>query len=283
MHKTTAVFWIRDGVLVDRMHVNAVSFAVACLSYAASKAASRTNLATLINFGFATSGISCADKMRQFNNERLQLLPDVTAAAKYYDVLATEAASHCSYFPGARELVEHLKAAGVLNFITSAVEQSLLDTWVESPQGMQLAPHLTEVLGKRPAFNKGRDHFAHVCRNYGVDRIFYVADAVAEISDGAQLSHQFNISPIGFAHVITPAKVGLALRLVIDAHEKLSTSKGQDCKALTLDAAELSLPDEETLTAVLQGAKATHVTRGDSDHIFSHLSGHLKACGLLAR
>jgi phosphoglycolate phosphatase-like HAD superfamily hydrolase len=278
----TAVFWIRDGVLVDRMHVNPVAFAVACLAHADPQSIEQTTMTALVNFGFETSGISCADKMRRFNGERFHLVPDVAVAAAYYNALAGEAASHCQYFDGACELVERLKGDGVLNFITSAVEQSLLDTWALTPQGKRLAPHLTEILGKRPDCEKGEQHFKHVCQRYGVEKIFYVADAVAEIANGAQLSNQFNISPIGFAHVITPAKVRLAHKLVMDARSKLAPASGAiSASDFALNETELCLPDENALTAMLKKAQATCVVGGNSDQIINNLATYFQTLGVL--
>ena len=282
--KKTAVFWIRDGVFVDRMHVNPVAFAVAALSHAEPKAITGTNLTELTNFAFATSGISCLDKIRRFNEERMQIVSEVSAASHYYNKLASEAASQCHYFDGACGLVKELGKAGVLNFITSAVEQSVLDAWALSPQGVQLVPHLTEVLGQRPGFNKGRDHFSYVREHYGVEEIFYIADAVAEISNGAQLSQELKIYPVGFAHVITPAKVRLAHKLVLDAHARLSpVNSSTGANALAFNEAELSLPDAVTLCNMLKSAKATHVVVGDASDIIGNLSAYLQECGVLQK
>ena len=278
----TAVFWIRDGVLIDRMPVNAVAFAIACLSYTAPGASVHTNVTELINFAFETSGISCADKMAKFNKEKLPLVADVAAAAAYYNELAGKAAESCAYFSGACELVGRLKAAGALNFITSAVEQSVLDQWAKSVQGGQLTAHLTEILGKRDRFNKGRDHFAHVFSQYGVERIFYVADAVAEIRSGATFAEQFAISPIGFANVISAAKIKEAYQLVLGEHEKLLLSKGESCVAFgDIDESALCLPGEAALANMLKAAGATFVVGGEANHIVNNLTAALTASGLL--
>lgn len=271
--KKTAVFWIRDGVLVDRMHVNPVAFAVASLAYADPDGIGRTTMTALVNFGFATSGISCADKMHRFNRERFPLIPDVQAAAAYYNVLATEAAGHCQYFNGACQLVKTLQEAGVLNFITSAVEQSVLDTWASSASAQELVPHLTEVLGKRSGCEKGEQHFRYVREQYGVERIFYVADAVAEIADGAQFAKLLNISPIGFAHVITPAKVRLANKLVMAAHAKLFTERAST-QGMVLNECELNLPGEGALVDMLREAQAIDVVGGTASDIFKNLTAY---------
>lgn len=281
--KKTAVFWIRDGVLVDRMHVNAVAFAAASLAHADTALVGHTNVTALINFAFATSGISCADKMHRFNAEQFQLIPDVAAAAAYYNVLATEAARSCQYFDGACDLVKALQNAGVLNFITSAVEQSVLDTWSATASGQELVPHLTEVLGKRPGCEKGEQHFRYVREQYGVEQIYYVADAVGEIANGAQLAKQLNISPIGFAHVITAPRVTLAHCLVIAAQEKLATTHTPSPQSPALHESALTLPGDDTLVAMLKQAGATCVISGTARNIFENLADFFNASYLNAR
>lgn len=274
--KRTAVFWIRDGVLVDRMSVNAVAFAVATLAHANQSASSNTSLTELVNFAFATSGISAADKMSKLNSTQ-PTVDDVAAAAAYYNKLAGESATQCRYFPGACGLLKQLRELGALNFITSAVEQPVLDAWAESQQGKLSSAHLTEILGARDeGFKKGRAHFAYVFEHYGVERIFYVADATAEISTGAQCQQDFNISPIGFAHVITAEKVRQAHQLVIDAHSRLAESSlrgpGQN---LVLDETGLSLPGSDGLHEALQNAGASYVVSGDASQIMSRLAAYL--------
>jgi phosphoglycolate phosphatase-like HAD superfamily hydrolase len=280
---TTAVLWIRDGVLIDRMAVNAVSFAVASLSYANANVLAETNLTALVNFAFQESGISCADKMHKYNEERFPLVADVAAAAGYYTELAGDAAKYCSYFNGACELIEHLKSRGVLNFISSAVEQTVLDAWAQSEQAKPLVGHLTEILGKRSeGFNKGRDHFAHVQSRYEVNRIIYVADAVAEITTGARYAQEFNISTVGFAHVITNEKIREAHKRVLQSHSMLSEGKApRSIDDPALDGSCLFLPDEKALLKNLQDAKATYVVSGDASTIMSRLSKHLDSCGVL--
>jgi phosphoglycolate phosphatase-like HAD superfamily hydrolase len=287
--QSTAVFWIRDGVLVDRMHVNPVAFAVAALAYADPGIVEQTNITALVNFAFETSGISFAAKMNRFNHEHMPLVNDVAGAAAYYNNLAGEAAVHCHYFNGACALVRHLKEAGVYNFITSAVEQPVLDVWAHSRQGKKLAPHLTKVLGKRPNFEKGEQHFNHAREKYGVEKIYYVADAVAEIENGAKFSNQLNITTVGFAHVITAEKVRLAWKLVMDAQAKLGASTGPqglkpvlvDEKQLALTEHLLSLPDEGALTAMLKMANASSVVGGNADEIIGNLTNYFQTAGIL--
>ncbi|MDR3612672.1 MAG: hypothetical protein P4L53_03845 [Candidatus Obscuribacterales bacterium] len=279
----TAIFWIRDGVLVDRMHLNPVAFAVAALEHADAKQATRTDFTELVNFAFATSGISCTDKMQKFNSERFLLISYVPAAAEYYSKLATDAAVHCHYFDNVCTLLQRLKHAGALNFITSAVEQSVLDSWAQSAQGSLLAPQLTEILGQRKNFNKGKDHYVYVRERYGIDRIIYVADAMAEIANGAQFSKQFNIVPVGFAHVITPAKVRLGYDLVMKARSELSPPSNASRNQFNLVESELALPDAKSLSHTLKSAQAADIVNGSSEQIMSNLADHFEKLGFQLR
>lgn len=212
-----AVMWIRDGVLVNRMHVNPVAFAVAYWVFAAPAKKDRITLESLINFGFARSGISCAQKMQLFNNQCCDALEHVEEAASFYHVLATEAAKSCSYFDGAVQLLKELHAHGARNFITSAVEQSVLDAWANSEQGALIAPYV-EILGTRAGFQKGADHFAYVANSIAdsINRspIYYVADAVSEITTACRYSDEYNIVPIGFGYVIDLQQIMDAVKLV---------------------------------------------------------------------
>ncbi len=274
----TAVFWIRDGVLIDRMPVNAVAFAVSSLTHSYAEARSKTNLSDLINFAFAVSGISCADKMEKFNRERFPLINDVAQASRYYNELAGRAANHCRYFDGACDLLRELKSHGRLNFITSAVDQSVLDAWADSDQGRVVVPHIEEILARRSSqFTKGRAHFAYVHERYGIEKIFYVADAVSEIATGAELSSEFNIVPVGFANLITPQKISSACQLVMKEHDNLQQSASDfPASALDLDQYALRLPGEDELVASLRDAKAKEIVTGSAGDIMANLAAYLE-------
>lgn len=241
----TAVFWIRDGVLLERMHINPVAFAAASLAFG------RGSLTELVNFGFATSGLSAAEKMQLFNDRHGQAIDDISAASAFYNDIASLAGAHCRYFPGLLALMERCP---YLQFITSAVEQEVLDTWLDGPQGQLVAPYLTEVLGKRAQISKGRAHFAYVQERYAVERFIYIADAISEISSGRQLAEEFNIQTIGFANVIERRAVKEAWELL----KSIAVLPERLCR-LNLCEADLQLPNQDGLTAALQTAGADHV------------------------
>lgn len=280
----SAVFWIRDGVLVDRMHINPVAFAFASWVFSNPERRPNTTLEGLINFAFEKSGLSCADKMRLYNSEREEILTDVETAASYYNLLASEAASTAKYFPGAVELLADLQSAGVKNFITSAVEQGVLDTWSDSRQGLMIAAYLSETLGKRHNFSKGRDHFEYVWRSLDNAKIYYVADATAEILSGKESSKAYNIEPIGFGNVITVDHVLEAIKTVSQA----LIVCGIDiipfpiaAQEIQVDGAKISLPTEHEIESALYKAGAESVVTGSKERIIQNLRAYFEEVSLL--
>ncbi len=300
-----AVMWIRDGVLVNRMPINAVAFAYAYFLSAPAVEQETLNVTSLVNFAFAQSGVSCLEKMTlrrsslgaAMHSIDEQVAPgfDFEAAVRLYNALATDAASSASYFDGAIETLTWLKTCRASNFITSAVEQAVLDVWAYSPQGRQICSRsgpITEILGRRPNFCKGRDHFKYVSdwlsgtvshpQSELVKTIYYVADAVSEIKQGREFSAEFSIVPIGFAHHIDSAQVLAAACLLKASLERLvasgaipdttttSSSSSSCLERLTLDESQLKLPSAAALEASLREAGASHVVRN-----FDELRGAL--------
>jgi hypothetical protein len=266
------------------MHINPVAFAFAAWLFTAPERRPNTTLEDLINFGFEKSGLSCADKMRLYNSEREDILMDVETAAGYYNVLASEAAIVAKYFTGTAELLQDLQSAGVQNFITSAVEQDVLDTWSQSEQGVMIAPYLREILGKRHNFSKGRDHFEYVSRGLGNQKIYYVADATAEIQTGKQYSQEYNITPIGFGNVITVDRVLEAFKLVSQALTVCSVDTIPlpiAVEEIQVDGAKISLPTEHEIEITLCKAGAESVVTGTKQKIIQNLRGYFEERSLL--
>lgn len=278
--KQVAVMWIRDGVLINRMPINAVAFAYAYFLSAPAAEQDSLNVNSLVNFAFAQSGISCLEKMTLWRSSQDATDLDLEAAVRLYNDLATEAACSTSYFDGAIETLSWLKTCRASNFITSAVEQDVLDAWAYSPQGRQICSRsgaITEILGRRPNFCKGRDHFQYVSEWLTktaylpeaelIKTIYYVADAVSEIKQGREFSAEFSIVPIGFAHLIDSAQVLAAASLVRASLEKLLASgvvspvSSSLTERLCLDEHQLELPSAAELEASLFHAGATHVAR----------------------
>lgn len=291
--------WIRDGVLINRMPINAVAFAYAYFLSAPAAEQESLTVTSLVNFAFAQSGISCLEKMilRRSSeaatvhsiDEPVASVFDFDAAVRLYNALATEAACSASYFDGAIETLAWLKTCRASNFITSAVEQEVLDAWAQSPQGRLICGRpglMTEILGRRPSFCKGRDHFKYVSDWLSgtvshpepelVKTIYYVADAVSEIKQGRQYSSEFSIVPIGFAHHIDSAQVLTAAALVKASLEKLVASgaivvnSSSSSERLALDESQLELPSAAALEASLRQAGAAQVVRN-----FDELRGAL--------
>jgi phosphoglycolate phosphatase-like HAD superfamily hydrolase len=268
----TATMWIRDGVLVNRMHVNAVAFALAHLAFTHPNKRTNHLFTDLINFGFEKSGISCTEKMRSFNQDRSETVSEVESAADFYNNLATEAGKECHYFEGAVDLVKDLKASGAQNFITSAVEQEILNDWANSPQGVRIVPYLDEILGKRDGFTKGPSHFSYVANKIEHGPIYYIADAVSEISTAHKHCDQYHLVPIGFGYVIDESDVIAAKNSL----EKLFNTNLRDAAPhgindVSFDVTRLVLPKEDQIVGDLREAGARHVVTGGANKIFDDL------------
>ncbi len=283
-----AVMWIRDGVLIDRMHINAVAFAYALQLSSDPTTEPKTNLGKLVSYAFEKSGLSCAEKVVLYNTERQDIVSDVESTVQLYNSLATEAAKESRYFNGTIELLDDLKSGGSANFITSAMEQELLDSWIVGAQGRQIAGSLESVLGKRGDFTKGRAHFQHVSK-LGYQRIYYVADAVFEISTSAKLASDFNIVPIGFGNEITRDSIFEAVQIVSAAlyrlRQELELSDQGDrmIESLTknLDSWKSTLVDPETDPKLLTDAGAKVVVQGAKATLIQQLRQYFESQNLL--
>jgi phosphoglycolate phosphatase-like HAD superfamily hydrolase len=276
--------WIRDGVLVNRMHVNPVAFAFSYFLFIAGRSQTEISLEQLINFGFEKSGLSASEKMQLFAQQHGGALENLAAAASFYNRLASAVAVHCRYFDGAVQLLAALHAAGVRNFITSAVEQSVLDDWIETPQGAAIRPWLTEILGKRQDFSKGRDHFQHVATLCGNGPIYCVADAVSEIAVARKYSDDFHITPTGFAYVVGREQVLTAVKQVQQSLVSLDDCRPQSAQisdewdsafrrlaSAKVEADALSLLDASAIELSLKSAGASRLALGAEDKIMDCL------------
>lgn len=262
--------WIRDGVLVNRMHINPTAFAVCYQLFAPS--GEKPQLEQLINFGFEKSGISCREKIELFNEERGGTLARIDEAVDAYNHIATAAAATCDYFDGAPNLLRDLHQKGVKNFITSAVEQPVLDRWLTTSQGRLTAKFLERVLGSREGFRKGRDHFQFVSESAGGEPVIYVADAPAEMRDASKNADEFNIIPIGFGYVIEPRNILQAAYVIELAAEEFAADNDLEFTTpLSVYAEVLELPTEETIVSELKAAGAKHVVTGSETEIIQNL------------
>lgn len=276
-----AVLWIRDGVLINRMHINAVAFAASVWVFVPPERRKTTTVEMLVNFGFEKSGVSCAEKMRLYNDERENVLDDIDQAASFYNELATSAAARACYFAGTPQLLESVSNSGAANFITSAVEQDILENWAHSTQATLILPHLREILGSRPGFSKGRDHFEYVSRQ-GYDKIYMIADAPSEIRCASEFSAAFNIVPVGFANLITIDNVMSAVEIVTNALIPLAQQKAPILvRKLRVDPARITMPDSNEVEAALRGAGARYVVSGTTERIMFNLRDYFAQEGLI--
>jgi hypothetical protein len=254
------------------MPINAAAFGCCSWLYTREKDRKPALLEDLISFAFEKSGFSCAAKMMMYNAQRQNIISDVESAAALYNVLAAAAGNLAEYFSGSVELLRDLKSGGTLNFVSAAVEQSVMDQWLSGSQGSQIAESLTETLGKRPRFSKGKDHFKHVS-DYGCQRIYYVADALSEVRTASALSHDYNIFPIGFANEITTERVLAAITMVRQELSNLCSrpNSAEDLLKINVDGSKLVLPDPQLNQRNLAAEGAVAVIEGDRDNLMPNL------------
>ena len=153
MRQNIALLWIRDGVLIERMHINAIAFAITYYTFVPPETQAQISLSKLINFAFLKSGYSCFDKIKFFNKDSGINLIDIDIANKYYNSLASAAGKYAQYFPGIIDLLHDLSNNSIKNFITSTISQNVLDIWANSHQGMLSSKYMTQILGSKENFS----------------------------------------------------------------------------------------------------------------------------------
>lgn len=273
-----AFVWIRDGVLIDRMPENAVAFALASMQHIPPSLRGDICLEDLINWGFKKSGISAAEKMQLFNLEKQDIIRDIADAAAYYTALVIAVEGSFEYFDGAVELLRDLKERGVKHYITSAVDQEVLDRWRQTEQGKVVSGYLSEILGNRPGFQKGRDHFAYI-QSQGATKIYYVADAVGEIRTGSECQ-DYGVVPIGFANIITAERVALAFERLRTVQLGLDAAPLYPMELLSIHPDELVLPSAGKLESDLTQAGARKVITGSKQDLMQNLINYFVREGI---
>lgn len=276
-----AVVWIRDGVIVNRMHLNAVAFAI-CAAAHSKKTESlslRLRLADLISFAFEKSGNSCLDKLVLYNRERGHFVEDETLAVASYNSLTSRMPT--DFFQGMETLLTELHANGIENFISSAVEQSELDSWAESEQGKRIAPYITELLGRRKNFSKGRDHFQHIYEVHGCKEVCFVADADMEIQSGRALKGEFNLTNIGFCNIISQESIDQAFVCLKALVAESPSDRFAVIEEVDLLPPIAGLRDAEQLKQALKAAGADYLVTAKSHELSNTLRQTFTSLNLL--
>lgn len=279
MTEDIAVVWIRDGVLVDRMPENAVAFALSSLQHIPPNLRDAICVEDLINWGFEKSGVSAAEKMILFNEEREGAIKNIAKAAEYYSALILGVENSLEYFEGSVGLLEELTNRGVRHYITSAVSQEVLDRWRQSQQGRIISGYLYEILGSRSGFQKGRDHFAYI-QSRGAKRIYYVADAIREIQTGNECK-DCGVIPLGFANVITSERVVEAFKRLRKPEPEDGVTPLYPIEISDINPSKLSLPDASKLESDLAQAGAREVVIGSKGNIMRNLRDYFARKGIL--
>lgn len=272
MNSHTAITWIRDGTLIDRMPENAVAFGLASQQHLNRD---RTDITVeyLINWGLKESGVSAEQKMRLLNEAREHPIQNTEDAVRLYTTLAEAVGPQVEYFEGAPELVRALADRGAINYLTSAIQQQVLDVWSATEQGQQVAPDLI-ILGDGPHGQKGQEHFEHI-RRQGAQRILAVGDAEREIQD----AHRFADAAIGIVVEHTQARVLRAFERLLASSESTPLQLVQPLP-FALDLDQLILPSESELTEKLQAAGASKVIAGCREELMFNLRTYFESEGL---
>lgn len=236
-----AVFWIKDGVILNAMAANAVAFGLAVRRIAPNE-----KLEELVNFYFDSSGLSTEDKMKLLNSRKGYEVIGAGQLKKFNNAFAGyKFKSRPRYNPGIPELLGELKRDyDVLNFVTSIADQKVLDEWMKEGKG----PGIDEALGTRSEeFKKGQVHFAYVGEKYNAAKMYLVADAPSEIRMGASLSPEFKINTVGYANPITP-------EMIVSAVKELAPGE-------KIEASGLKLPGYGKISQEMKEAGANAIVR----------------------
>ncbi len=233
-----AVFWIKDGVILNAMPANSVAFALSV-----RKIAPKEKLEDLVNFYFDASGFSTDEKVKLLNSRKGYDVISASQFKSFSDAFAGyKSKSKPKYNSGIPELLGELKRDyDVLNFVTSIADQKVLDDWMENA-GRDIK--IDEALGTRSEdFKKGRAHFAYVGEKYNVTKTYLVADAPSEIRMGTSLK----IKAVGYANPTTP-------EMIASAVEELAPGE-------KIDASGLRLPGYGKISSEMEEAGADAIVR----------------------
>jgi phosphoglycolate phosphatase-like HAD superfamily hydrolase len=108
--------------------------------------------------------------------------PDNTkneAAIEEFEALKIANIFDQDLMPGSVAAVEHLAASGIEVFVSSSTFQPTIEKYFER-RGLS---HLfTDIIGYRPGFEKGADHFKYISEEHGIDfkDMIFVGDSLKD-------------------------------------------------------------------------------------------------------
>lgn len=284
----TAVAWIRDGVLVDRMAENAIIFALSCHSQLSGrfKGSLSMNLERLVQWFFDNSGVSVRRKLEKLNklNKKEPVVSGVEEAIESYHTLSRILDSELYTFEGAIELLRDLAQSGIRSYISSAIGQDELDEWARTNAGRQISPYST-LLGDKGNCKKGKGHFKHM-HFQGTHTVYYVADAIKEVHMAARIKGKRNIPTInivGFGNVITPERVDLAWTRVCEYIRRGRYVPLISATRKAFDTNYLTLPTAHLLADKLVNVGASVIITGTQETIMPNLRHYFVEQGLLEK
>lgn len=100
-------------------------------------------------------------------------------AVEEFERLKIERIYEQSLFPDAVDVLQKLKSIGFRLFVSSSTFQPTITEYFRRKGLLNL---LDGIMGYRPSFEKGADHFRHVQNHYGVDldEVVFVGDSLKD-------------------------------------------------------------------------------------------------------
>ncbi|MEM4736082.1 MAG: HAD hydrolase-like protein [Candidatus Thorarchaeota archaeon] len=105
--------------------------------------------------------------------------PRNRAAVEEFERLKIERIYEQKLFPDTRPTLEALNRAGVLVFVSSSTFESTIREYFRRVSLVQL---IRDVMGYRPGFEKGADHFRYVANTHRIrlERVVFVGDSLKD-------------------------------------------------------------------------------------------------------
>jgi len=105
--------------------------------------------------------------------------PDCDSAIEEFERLKIESIFDQELFPDVEDVVDGLSKRGIEVFVSSSTFQPTIEEYFEK---LHLIDRFRGILGYRPGFEKGADHFRYINIEYGVDfaDMIFVGDSLKD-------------------------------------------------------------------------------------------------------
>lgn len=110
------------------------------------------------------------------------------AAIEEFERMKIERIYNQKLFPDAQEVLSEVRRRGFAVFVSSSTFEP---TITEYFRRLGLLDSFEAILGYRPGFEKGADHFKHVAREYGIplEDIVFVGDSIKDYERSKDFCH----------------------------------------------------------------------------------------------